>query len=273
MMMHLGVGFWVLGSGWKQKAAFCHSIPSTRNPLRSLCLTLLLLPFFASPAFAKPIVADMASHEIRITSDFTGARLLMFGARNDPGDIIIVVRGPAKPLTIRKKERMGALWVNRYMEHYPSIPLYYAIATSRPFEDITRSRAMLGLGIGADTIIGDNGTERSLDFKQAWMEHLREESLLVEGSGAINFIGETLFKTVIPFPDSLPRGTYTAETYLFSDGQLIGMQATPISVVKSGFDAFVYDSANEQPLLYGIVAVLVALSAGWGASVIFGRIN
>ena len=76
-------------------------------------------------------------------------------------------------------------------------------------------------------------------------------------------MGETLFKTVIEFPNNIPPGDYTAEIYLLSDGDVVGMQSTPIKVVKSGMDAFLYIYAHDYPLLYGITAVVLALVIGW----------
>ena len=84
-------------------------------------------------------------------------------------------------------------------------------------------------------------------------------------------MGETLFKTVIPFPDTIPRGMYTAEIYLISDGTLVGMQALPIKVEKTGFDAAVYDFAHVHPLRYAAIAITMAIIAGWGADKVFRR--
>ena len=85
-------------------------------------------------------------------------------------------------------------------------------------------------------------------------------------------MGESLFKAEITFPDNMPRGIYTAEAYLFNDGQLIGMRSMPINVYKTGFDAFVYDSAQHYSLYYGLIATLLAAGIGWTTSWLFQRI-
>ena len=81
-----------------------------------------------------------------------------------------------------------------------------------------------------------------------------------------------LFKTTIEFPDNIPPGDYTAEIYLISNGDIIGMQSTPIRVVKSGLDAFVYNYAHTSPILYGITAVVLALFIGWFGGRLFEKI-
>jgi hypothetical protein len=42
-------------------------------------------------------------------------------------------------------------------------------------------------------------------------------------------------------------------------------------VRKSGFENFVYVMSRQQPLLYGIACVLLALGTGWLAGVVFRR--
>ena len=85
-------------------------------------------------------------------------------------------------------------------------------------------------------------------------------------------MAETLFKTVIEFPDDIPPGDYTAEIYLISGNEVAGMQSIPIKVVKSGLDAFVYAYAHDHPIFYGISAVVLSLSAGWFVGRDFERI-
>ena len=46
-------------------------------------------------------------------------------------------------------------------------------------------------------------------------------------------------------------------------------QTTPLIVNKAGIEARVFDFAHDQRALYGIIAILIALVAGWLAHVAF----
>ncbi len=48
----------------------------------------------APPTRAQPLVADLSRHFIAITSGFDGTEVLLFGAIDGEGDLVIVVRGP-----------------------------------------------------------------------------------------------------------------------------------------------------------------------------------
>ncbi len=241
---------------------------------------LLLFAFLLAPHMlaAKPLVTDISSHDITIHTAFEGTELMLFGARNDPGDIIVVVRGPERHATIRRKERVFGIWINRVTETISPVPAFYALASSRDFDQITKSIYFDALGIEPLSAVtpfapGQElaGPQRRV-FSRALMRKMRQERLYGSAAGEVEFIGQTLFKTVIPFPDNMPRGDYTAETYLFSDGELAGVHTTPIHVYKSGLDAFLYDMATRYAYLYGIAAILIAAGAGWLANTIFRRL-
>lgn len=250
------------------------------------CIALLFAVMFLLPcmAMAKPLVSDISSHRITINTAFEGTELMLFGARGEPGDIVVVVRGPRNKVTVRRKEKVWGMWINRTKEKYDNVPGFFALASSRPFEEIKKSIYFPALGIGYDDAIRPMepsledvplNVEREVvqrEFAHALLRHLRSGALYSRAPGDVKFIGETLFKTRIPFPDNMPRGVYTAEVYLFSEGELIGAQTIPIQVQKSGVDAFIYEAAQERGYLYGITAILLALLFGWGASALFQRI-
>src|SRR4051812_26053220 len=115
----------------------------------------LLAPGVAS---AKDIVADLVVHRIEITSGFSGAELTLFGAVSDKGDAVAVVRGPIIPggglvggaVEVRRKTRTLGIWMTGAHVRFENVPGFYAIAASRPLEEILTfdmlDRYQLGLG-------------------------------------------------------------------------------------------------------------------------------
>jgi len=235
-------------------------------------LFLFVMPY---KSFARPVIADLSLRKIEIDSGFTGADVLLFGARNDPGDIVVVVRGPETSYVIRKKERTFGVWVNKKEMLLRDVDGFYVIAASRPLEGIGNDYLLdsLQIGTGAKALLKEVmlTTEES-GFSQAFLRRQQNANLYLPSVQEISMMGDTLFRTVIRFPENIARGIYTAEIYLFSDGQLSGIQSTPIIVSKKGFDAVVYDFAYKYPLIYGIISVAIALFAGWVAGHIFRKV-
>ena len=229
-----------------------------------------------SQSQARPVIADLSLRQIAIDSGFKGDKILLFGARNDAGDVVVVVRGPKLSYIMRKKEKMAAgIWANKKHAIFEDIHGYYNASASRPVKEIKNDNLLKSLNIGLQNIELPIKTEyetETEEFQKAFLEKQEKGNLYFPIIGDVEFIGDTLFRTIIKFPENIPRGIYTAAVYLFSDGQLSGLQSTPLIVKKKGFDAFIYDFAYRYPLLYGIIAVALALAAGWIAGAIFRKV-
>jgi uncharacterized protein (TIGR02186 family) len=237
--------------------------------IRLLLILALLFPLAAS---AKPLVADLSQYTIQIDSGFNGTSLLLFGARNETGDIVIVVRGPEKQIAVRKKERVAGIWINTETQRFDNVPMFYSIASSKPFANIPHQDLFVPLHIGFEQAFNASRDQHYISFAPALVRHEQNQHLYSQTVQKVSFMGESLFKYVIPFPDNIPRGDYSADVYLFNDGQLSGMQSIPLHVDKSGFDAFIYDLAHLHSALYGFAAVLIALAIGWCGSTLMHRL-
>ena len=239
------------------------------------CLSLLLIAsLYASISHARPVIADLSLRQIEIDSSFTGTDILLFGARNDPGDIVVVVRGPEMSYIVRKKERKVGIWANTQKLVLDNVNGFFTIAANRPLADIQNNYLLESLQIGTGNTILPKGHDSNIEneFKEAFLQKQQDEKLYLPEIAEVSLIGDTLFRTIIRFPENIVRGVYTAEIYLFSDGQLSGVQSTPIVVSKKGFDALIYDFAHKLPIFYGFTAVIIALFAGWEAGLIFKRV-
>jgi uncharacterized protein (TIGR02186 family) len=222
------------------------------------------------------LIADLSSYEIKMDASFTGARLLLFGARNEGGDVVVVVRGPVRDFIVRRKQRVAGVWMSGESVVFTQIPQYYAVFASKPLAQVRARELLRLLGLDALDLLEKSALYAKTpvnpaEFRHAFLSHQRASGLYREET-SLRFMGETLFKTILPFPDTILEGEYTAEVYLLSAGELASLQTVPITVKKSGLDAAVYHFAHKSPGFYGVTAVAVALLAGWAASRAFERI-
>ena len=56
----------------------------------------------------------------------------------------------------------------------------------------------------------------------------------------MSFIGRSLFRASVDLPVNVPIGRYTADVYLFRDGQLLSKNQSTLKVNKAGFERVVY---------------------------------
>lgn len=228
-----------------------------------------------APASSQSIVTDLSTREVAISTGFTGAELLLFGATEGFGDIVVAVVGPKRDEIIRRKERVAGIWVNGTSVTFENAPAYYRTAASKPLSEIAAPEVLEKLQIGSSRIDlstrSSRGAETILEFRDAFIRSKKRQALYSEDISDIKITRGRLFRSTIPFPVNVPIGTYEVTVHLFKHGRLVSSEKTPLTVQKVGLEAQIYDFAHDQAAWYGLIAIAIALVAGWLAGVIFRR--
>jgi uncharacterized protein (TIGR02186 family) len=250
----------------------------------------------AGPARAEPVIADLSKRLVAITTGFAGSDVLLFGAVEGKGDVVVVVKGPVGRLDVRRKARVAGIWINRDTLTFTNVPSFYSVSASAPLAQVVPTALALRSGIGArflDVAVapGQPGAgehcSRALDpasaktakaavkamapFCEALIRNKMRDGLYLP-EGRVTFLpGRKLFRTTIHFPANVPVGTYSVLVYVVHNGQIVGSQTHPLVINKTGVEAEVFDFAHRQSAFYGLIAVAVAAFAGWGAGLIFRR--
>lgn len=245
--------------------------------------TVLLLALFGAPAAAQDLTIALSTEEVRITSNFTGTELTLFGVvADDPDppedgyDIAITLRGPSQNVAVRRKDRVAGVWINRASKTVLAMPSFYALRTSVPLDeigDVTLLRrnflgaANLGFVYRDSLMINDPDGE---EFRQAFLR-LKTEGGLYSEAVTVDFLGEQVFRATIALPANTPVGTYRAEVRVFSDGALVALDREEMTVARSGGERLFFEASRTQPVLYGLASVALALFVGWFGGVVFRR--
>ena len=237
---------------------------------------LLALGTFGGEARAEPLVADLSNHLIAITAGFTGADLLLFGSTDGPGDVIALVRGPTGRSVVRRKDRLFGIWINNLSLYFDDVPNYYALASSRPLDELLTGDTAEHYGIGLDHLgihaAADTPPGRLREMLDALARIKVREGLFRPEAGKITFLGQRLFRADFHFPSNVPTGSYLVEILLVRNGQIASAQTTPLIVSKIGVGADIFQFAHRHAAAYGMAAILIALLAGWLAHLAFRRV-
>ena len=235
----------------------------------------------SAPARAvEPLVADLSSHLVAITTGFVGTDVLLFGAIEDVNgkagaDVVVVVRGPDHPDTVRRKARTGGIWINSGSAKISDAPSFYRVASTRPLNEVASAAILDRHQIGLDHLplhldAKDPATDPAA-YRAALIRLKQRQGLYGDKVQDIGMLSQRLFRTDMHFPANVPVGTYMVEVYMIADGQVISAQTTPLVVSKVGLGADVADFAHQQAAAYGIMAILLAVTAGWLAAVAFKK--
>jgi len=247
---------------------------------RSVVAAALLAALAAlapAPARAQALVADLSDHLIAISTDFTGTEVVLFGATDGPGDVAVVVRGPSTTAVVRRKARIAGIWINTDSMTFPEVPSFYSAGASAPIDTIADAAVLERHGIGLAHLrlvpeeVGERPPGEVAAFRRALIRRKQAESTFGREPGRVSFLGDRLFRSTLVFPANVPTGQYTVSVLLFRDGRVVSAQTTPLVVSKVGAGARVFTFARRQAAAYGVIAIAIAVAAGWLAGVAFRR--
>lgn len=238
----------------------------------------------------ESVEADVSTRSVAITSNFLGTEIIVFGtvensrqpsAESGIYDVVVVVEGTPAPATVRRKANVGGLWINTRAIRFATFPSYYAIASTRPVDEIA-DHAVLDkneIGFGHIRMVPSGGSRVSetnplevAAFRDAVIRLKQHDRLYVTADYGVTFIGRSLFRSTITLPPNVPVGPLTARVYLLKDGQMLSTYTSKVTLERAGLERFLHDTAFTRPLLYGPVVILFAVLAGLAASFAFRRV-
>jgi uncharacterized protein (TIGR02186 family) len=248
--------------------------------LRAL-LGALALSVAAGLATAETVVLGLSQDEVAITADFDGSNLLIFGAvRREapippgrPLEVIVTVTGPAEPVDVRRKARRWGIWVNTDSVRLSRAPSFYAVASTGPLTEILSATENLRHRITVDQVVRTIGAREDVDdvasFTEALVRIRSRRDLYQSHLSGVALDQQTLFRTEIDMPADLVEGFYDTRIFLLRDKAVVDRYETQIDVRKVGLERWLYGLSREQPLLYGLMSLVIAIAAGWIASAAF----
>jgi uncharacterized protein (TIGR02186 family) len=252
--------------------------------MRGLILAAILA-LLAVPAGAEQLVSQVSTDEVAITSSFAGQTLTVFGSiEPEPGSqqkfvegpyhIIITVTGPLQSRVARKMTNQFGIWINTQQAVFQQFPSFYQVLSDAKLDVITDPVTLAERSIPLDSP-GLGRTDAPYPASQLFRAEL-VRLMQAKGQFKLNeqgviFRSDTFYFGQVTLPSDAPPGPYIAHTYLFKGGQIIAEKSNGFSVRKIGFERFLGTAATQQPLLYGLVAVTLALFTGWLGGVVFRR--
>jgi uncharacterized protein (TIGR02186 family) len=243
-------------------------------------LVLALAVWAAPGASEETVVLGLSQDRVAITTQFDGSELLIFGAikrevaiPDGALDVIVTLAGPSQPVVVRRKERRFGIWVNTVAVPLKAAPSFYAVASSAPLDDIltytedlrhaiTTRRAIRDIGAASAAPDVENYTEALIRLREA-------EGTYLNLDGAVRVDQATLFRVQLDLPSALVEGAYATRIFLLRDGAVIAHEEAMIDVRKEGLERLLFALSREQPLVYGLLSLVIAVVAGWGAAAIF----
>jgi uncharacterized protein (TIGR02186 family) len=250
-------------------------IEMMKNILITMSLVLAALISLPQTVLAAVVSLDIAPTTVEITTFYNGSTVEVKGEIAADAEVLLLVSGSGEELHVKKKGKVGGLfWMNTGDLTFENVPRVYMIYTGKKLADKLENES-IGLGFNAlegIVEIKPESEENSFYFKE--FVRLKESQGLFSKSGEAVTYGATSngvrsYQATLVIPPQMKQDSYTVAAYAVKDNQVLASSTVDLKLKQVGFPAQLSSLAFDHSLLYGIMAVIIAILAGLIISAIF----
>jgi uncharacterized protein (TIGR02186 family) len=227
-------------------------------------------------ARAGTINLSVAPDHIRVGAFFHGTKLHVTGEIPRCRGVAIKLEGKESEVRLNRKGKVAVIWLNVAQVTAENAPQVYILAASDHLANICSPQERTRLRLGFESLrkritFESDESLTGLEFEEfvKLKEHLRTYD--VDTRIDVGPAGESRqrISAVLPIPSAMPPGEYMVRVYCFERGNLIQDAEVQLLVEKVGLPHVMTTLAYKHPAVYGILAVVIAMTAGLGMGIIF----
>ncbi|MFW5489809.1 MAG: TIGR02186 family protein [Desulfovibrio sp.] len=238
------------------------------NKTLSLCMLLVaaLLLCASVPAVraAEPTMT-IRPNLVAIGTNFNGATVDITGTVPEGASAVIRLLGePSKAAFKVKGKAFGLLWMNLRTVELENVSDVFLVGTDGAGKiDWEHS------DLGFQSIKGETD---DLIFNE-FIKLMERDGFYEIEKGVVHYKadenGQRPFSASLSIPSAMHQGIYTVEVLAIQDGKVVGRTTQELHTKLTGLPAMLSEFAFDHSLLYGIAAVIIAILAGLGMSLLF----
>ena len=253
----------------------------------SLLVSAVLLAALPAPGVAalgsESIVSmKIDPAEVSVNTFYSGVTVYVEGTIPAGYDAAILCSGEEGSVALKRKGKvLGLLWMSVGDVVFENVPSVYVLSTSGPLSGLAPSPVLEKLGVGYPALesrvvqsSGQTGLDR--DFGE-FLKLKESENLYSYHEGGVELepgpSGTMRVSAECLMPTKTPWGEYEVRLFGFKAGIGELLRAERLQVVPVGMTARISNLAQNHGLLYGILAVIIALGVGLLTGLAFARMS
>ncbi len=241
------------------------------------CLLAVIACCFLCVTNAGALTCETNPGKIPITLGYHGTKVEISGKDLTANDLIVQIHSDLGEEHLKYIGKAGGIfWMKLGNMIFENVPAVYLVYSTKPIHDIIPHETCKELSISFDAL--RKKAEIKSDLKnldrEKWLNEFlkfkKEQHLYHEESGIIHVDSANHSYTVtIDWPFEAPPGEYYVEVFAIQDGKVVDKAESKIKVERVGIEKTLSHMAFEKPALYGIIAIVVAIVAGFGVGMVF----
>jgi hypothetical protein len=182
-------------------------------------------------------------------------------------DAAIRVMGKAETLEMKRKGKVGfVLWMSVGEVTFEAVPAVYILLTSSPLAQAASAAELGEWKLGYETLVRPGGSASGLYPELVKLKEKEGCFLMGEGhlarSGSARGDSTDGLTGSFRLPARAPVGEYTVDLFGFHEQRVIHLGSSVVRLEQTGLARVLRSAATEHGLIYGEVAVVVAVLAG-----------
>jgi len=250
-----------------------------RRRISTTIFLSLLLPIAAARAGNGPESVQVEPENVVIGIFHSGQTIRVKASAPASEGIVIRVTGPDEPLVLKKKgKKYGLVWMNVGEVHYEAVPTLYLLRSSHKLNELATPETLSRLKLGFDALrdrIPAESQGGARDLFSDLVKLKQRDRLFSSEAGGVELDssepGRLEARGEFFLPPKTPVGDYTVDVFRFQGGQGSLMGSVTIHLKRGAVVSSIASLAANHGLVYGCLAVAVAVLAGLGTGFIFRR--
>jgi hypothetical protein len=244
-----------------------------------LIFFLVALTGFFSASFAclaaGALDLQLASDTIDISTFYNGTTLEVSGTAPADTDVVLEVSGAKKDVHLKEKGKvLGILWMNKTDVSLENAPANYMVYTpDKPVDALLNPETSIGYQSLVKDIVINPATEDKAFIFGEYVKLMEKSGVYAIYQGRVKYGpakgGTRTFAATLVVPPKMSTGTYQVRGFALRNGTVVDRAGRDLTVRLQGFPAMIYSLAYDHSLLFGIMAVVIAIGAGLGIGALF----
>lgn len=218
--------------------------------------TLFFL-ILSSLCFANSFYLDKNS--INIDAWFKGDTIQLYGNKDTPGKVIIVLKGQKTTYIIQKKEKYFGIWAKGKKINFQNIYRYYQLSSETCLNKLYIANLLRPFEIGIENISSYfNSVEDTLntfEHKNFLLQNKIKNNLFTEECNKKIIVSNNLIHTSFNIPENIPEGKYIVSIYVIMGNKIQSINNIPFEIKQVGVLHFIKHSAVHNKVLYFMLSI------------------
>lgn len=252
-----------------------------KNTLRAALLLYAAATFSVlfSNAPAWALTAQVTPQNVPIKLLYNGAQLSINGDSEVNDDLIVKISSEPEEAHMKYKGKAaGLFWMKMGDISFEHVPTVYLLASSKNLDTMMPVADQIKEGIGFESIKATAKMESSspgmdperwieefIKFKKAEKLYQVQEGTITRPQGS----QDNKYQLDIKWPFQAAPGTYNIEVLAVRNGNVVDRSETSLTVAKTGLVATLSDLAFNHAAVYGMIAIVIAMAAGFAVGALF----